>query len=189
MKTIAAFAMIVVAFILASSMGFAAGAQVVVRETITITVDRGLVRTDVPPISVNNQTLVPIRGVFTAFGAMIDWFSSEKRVHIQDPNTDMSLSIGATNATVNGNTVPLTVAARIYRGRTMVPLRFIAETLGATVNWNPDTQTITILTRAHAKLVPDHPAGTPAPSATAPEQPATTPETEPAPSTPDNGNQ
>lgn len=161
--------------------------KVVVKDIITINVDKSLVRTDVPPIVVQGQTLVPARGVFNAFGAEIAWFPREKKVYIRENTKVIWLRIGDSHAKVNDNIVPLTVPAQIYRGRTMVPLRFIAEALGARVNWNPDKQTITITTRERAILTPEPPAPqaapeyqTPAPSAPpmpAPNGPASPPDT------------
>ena len=122
-------------------------ATVVVKEEVTITVDRAIVRTDVPPINVQGQTLVPVRGIFNAFKADIDWIPCDKRVFVRKDNAVIWLQIGDAHAKVNDAIVPLAVPAQIYRGRTMVPLRFIAESLGAQVNWDAATQTITIITK------------------------------------------
>lgn len=143
-----------------------AQATVVVKEEIIITVDRAQVRTDVPPINVQGRTLVPVRGVFNAFDAEIQWFHIEKRAYIRRDNQVIWLRIGENRAQVNDDIVPLAVPAMIYRGRTTAPLRFIAEALGATVNWDPQTQTITIITRARAVVQPERPAPSPAPQTT-----------------------
>lgn len=156
---------------LIASGGFAQ-TKVVVKEQITITVDRNTVRTDVPPIMVQDRTLVPIRGIFEAFNAQIDWLPDVKRVHILRDPQEIWLRIGVTHAKVDNRLVPLDVAPLIYRNRTMVPLRFIAETLGATVSWDPATQTITILTRQVAQPMPAKPA-TPAPPVVVPAPPTT----------------
>lgn len=122
-------------------------ATVVVKEEVTITIDKATVTTDVPPINVQGQTLVPVRGIFNAFKADIDWIECDRRVFIRKDGTVIWLQIDDAHAKVNDDILPLAVPAMIYRGRTMVPLRFIAESLGAQVNWNPDTQTITIITK------------------------------------------
>lgn len=122
-------------------------AKVVVKDVMTITVNKAQLKTDVPPISVNGQTLVPVRSIFNAFGAEIGWFPVEKKVFIRNNTQVIWLQIGDKHAKVNDAIVPLDAPAMIYRGRTMVPLRFIAQSLGAVVNWDPNTQTITITTR------------------------------------------
>ena len=155
-------------------------ATVVVKEQVTITVDKATVRTDVPPINVQGQTLVPVRGVFNAFNADIDWIPCERRVFVRKGTTVIWIGIGDTHAKVNDAILPLAVPAQIYRGRTMVPLRFIAESLGAQVNWDPDTQTITILTKTQQAPSTAPPAAT-APSpppAETPEEPVTPAEPE-----------
>ena len=125
-------------------------ATVIVKEQVVITVDKAIVKTDVPPINVQGQTLVPVRGIFNAFKADIDWIACEQRVFVRKDTTVIWLRIGDAHAKVNDDIIPLAVPAMIYRGRTMVPLRFIAESLGAQVNWDPATQTITIVTRPAA---------------------------------------
>lgn len=134
--------------------------EVVVKEVVTITVDKARVQTDVPPINVNGVTLVPVRGVFDAFNAEIGWFPVEKKVFIRNDSKVIWLQIGDAHAKVNDSIVPLKAPATIYRGRTMVSLRFIAEALGAKVDWNPDTQTITIITKGLPKNNEETPAET-----------------------------
>jgi len=95
--------------------------------------------------------------VFDAFEAEIGWFPSEKRVFVRRDCDVIWLQIGDAHAKVDGKIVPLAVPAMLYQGRTMVPLRFIAEALGATVNWNPSTQTVTIITRKETKVTPPSP--------------------------------
>ena len=145
-------------------------AEVVVQEQLTITINKNSVRTDVPPIMVEGRTLVPVRGVFNAFNARIDWLPDVRRVHILSSAQEIWLRIGVAHADVNNQEVLLDVPPMIYRSRTMVPLRFIAETLGATVSWDPNTQRITIVTQRAAQVAPAQPAPgvvVPAPPATA----------------------
>jgi len=145
-------------------------AQVVVQEQLTITIDKNSVRTDVPPIMVQGRTLVPVRGVFNAFNARIDWLPDVRRVHVVSSTQEIWLRIGVAHADVNNHAVSLDVPPMIYRDRTMVPLRFIAETLGATVSWNPNTQQITIVTQRDAQVASPQPSTgvvVPAPPSTA----------------------
>lgn len=172
----------IIAMGLLALIGTAAGsvlaqAKVIVRERITVTVDRNVVQTDVPPILVQGRTLVPARAVFDAFKAQVDWLPGVRRVHILGTQ-DIWLRIGVARAQVNDRMVPLEVPAMIYRSRTMVPIRFIAETLGATVSWDPDTQVITILTQGTAQTQPQPtalsaPEVVPAPPTTVTPQPDT----------------
>jgi len=63
---------------------------------------------------------------------------------IQLGTTSIVLRIGAMSATVDGVAKPLTVPATILGGRTMIPVRFVAENLGCTVGWNALARTVTI---------------------------------------------
>lgn len=104
---------------------------------------------DVAPQIVEGRTLLPIRYIVEPLGATVNWDGGEKKVTISLENTVIELWIGKNIARVNGNykfidpnnpkVVPL-----IISGRTMLPVRFIAENLGCQVDWDSITKTITI---------------------------------------------
>lgn len=91
-------------------------------------------------------TLVPMRRVFEILGANVSWNEAERSVTATKGNTEIKLYIGSQIAYKNGQAIQLEVPAEIMAstGRTMVPLRFVSEALGATVNWLASTRTITI---------------------------------------------
>jgi len=89
-------------------------------------------------------TLVPLRGIFEELGAEVTWNRENKTVYASKGNVSIALKIGSTNAKINGNTVTLSVPAQANSGQTLVPLRFISESLGANVQWDPISQRITI---------------------------------------------
>ncbi len=99
------------------------------------------------PVIVDGRTLVPIRAVAEALGGSIEWNDTEKELTIIKENTSIELVIGKLNAEVNGSNVALDTAPKIINGRTMLPLRFVAENLGADVNWNSEKREITISSR------------------------------------------
>ena len=104
---------------------------------------------DSPPIIKNGRTLLPIRAVVEALGGNVDWSSSDKKATVSLGKNTIELWIGKPQAKVNGTTKWIDdtnhkVVPEIINGRTMLPLRFVAESLGATVDWNGDTKTITI---------------------------------------------
>jgi len=106
---------------------------------------------DATPYIKNGRTLVPIRHLAEAIGFKASWDFDDpanKMVFIfkadQDPEKDKEhpfilLIIGQPTAMVNGNLVALDVAPEILNGRTMVPLRFVVETLGYKVEWLGNT--------------------------------------------------
>lgn len=113
------------------------------RQTITVT-QTGPLNLDTAPIQVNGHTLVPLRGVFEAMGARVRWVAAQKRIEIIAQPTSIALEIGNDIARVGQETRTMDVAPRLYHQRAMVPLRFVAETLGAQVAWDPGTRTISI---------------------------------------------
>jgi hypothetical protein len=100
----------------------------------------------VAPITVANRTMVPMRSIFEALGAGVQWTDSTQTVKATRGETIVELTIGETEATVNGHSVALDVPAMMHRGSTMVPLRFVSESLGADVRWSGATQTVSIFT-------------------------------------------
>jgi hypothetical protein len=100
----------------------------------------------VAPIQVANRTMVPMRSIFEALGAWVQWNESTRTVTATRDATTVQLTIGERAAQVNGQTIALDVPAMIYRGSTMVPLRFVSESLGADVRWSGATQTVSIFT-------------------------------------------
>lgn len=95
-----------------------------------------------PPQSVNGRLLVPLRAIFEALGAQVDFAGGTVRA--QRGPTQLQLQIGSQNAVVNGQPRTLDVPAQAIFGRTFVPLRFVGEALGAGVAFNNATQTVSI---------------------------------------------
>jgi len=96
-----------------------------------------------------NRTVVPIRAIVEALGGTIEWDGTERKVTINLNDTVIELWIGKPQARVNGEMKWIDpnnhdVKPIIINSRTMLPLRFVAENLGCTVNWDPVTRTITI---------------------------------------------
>jgi photosystem II stability/assembly factor-like uncharacterized protein len=104
---------------------------------------------DSPPIIKNGRTILPIRAVVEALGGKVGWDAVAKKVTVTLGSNIIELWIGKNTAKVNGiskliDSTNSKVVPEIINGRTMLPLRFVTENLGATVLWNGDTQTITI---------------------------------------------
>lgn len=98
------------------------------------------------PMSSNGRVLVPLRGVFEQMGAYVDWNAATRTVTAERSGTNVTLRIGDRQATVDGRILELDSPAQISRGRTMVPLRFLSESLGASVEWIAQTRTVEIST-------------------------------------------
>ena len=99
---------------------------------------------DVPPVIVKDRTMLPARFVLEALGATVSWNASERKVTILYGEKGIELYIDSTTAYMDGTAAALDAAPFIREDRTYLPLRFIAEALGADVNWMAQTKTIVI---------------------------------------------
>jgi len=111
---------------------------------IKVLVNGTAVSFDQPPIIQNGRTLVPLRAIFEALGATVDYEQSTQTLTAVRENVTVIMQIGNSVFTVNGNQKTLDVAPQIIGGRTLVPARAIAESFGAEVAWDQSTQTMTI---------------------------------------------
>lgn len=97
------------------------------------------------PVINNGTTFVPIRAIVELWGGSINWDNTARTITISLNGNTVVLTIGSTTATVNGETATLSSAPYVSAtGRTMVPIRFLAEKLDLTVNWDQTTQSIDI---------------------------------------------
>ena len=99
---------------------------------------------DVAPIARNNRTMLPIRFIAEALGARVDWDAANQKVTIARDTLVIEIFLGSDVAYVNGQPVQLDSPAFAENNRTYLPLRFVAENLGAVVDWDASTQTVTI---------------------------------------------
>ncbi|NMC26967.1 MAG: SH3 domain-containing protein [Syntrophomonadaceae bacterium] len=98
----------------------------------------------VSPRMVNNRLLVPLRSVFEAIGSTIKWDQATQTASIARHNLAIMLPINSTTATVNGKAWKLDVPAQVAQQQILVPLRFVAESLGGCVGWDSDINTVYI---------------------------------------------
>lgn len=102
------------------------------------------VKFDTPPIIKDGRTLIPLRAVTEATGALVTWFAEEGRISITRGSQEIILTVGSPLITVNGSKKTLDVPAQLMNNRTMVPLRFIIENLQLKIKWDGETETIEI---------------------------------------------
>jgi hypothetical protein len=99
---------------------------------------------DAPPFIANNRTMVPLRAIAEAFGATVNWQAKTETVEIALEKAFISMQIGNTVAMIGTKIYMLDAPPVIKKGRTFVPIRFIAEALGSVVLWDAKTQTVQI---------------------------------------------
>lgn len=99
---------------------------------------------DQEPVIESGRTLVPLRAIFEALGAAVDWNDETKTVTSSKGNINILLIIGDNRIFVNGVPKQLDVSARIMGGRTMVPVRAVSEAFGCDVGWNENERRVII---------------------------------------------
>lgn len=104
-----------------------------------VNVDNEAVIYDAAPVIRNDRTLVPIRIITEALGGKVDWNGAAKEVTLSINDKEIKMTIGKTLEKYG-------VAPVIIDGRTFVPVRFVADELGANVAWDDATKTVTIKT-------------------------------------------
>jgi Copper amine oxidase N-terminal domain. len=120
---------------------------------ITVILDGRALEFDVPPQIINGRTMVPLRAVFEAFGATVEWYAGAQTVIATKGNTEVELMIGSTEPTINGQVIVIDQPGIIVEGRTLAPLRFVGEAFGGIVSWNEVTRTVSITSGA-SQLAP-----------------------------------
>lgn len=113
-------------------------------QKITVMLNGNALAFDEPPYIENNTTRVPMRKIFETLGANVEYDAETKTVTAVKDDTVIKLVTGALTAEINGEKITLAAPVENKNGTTMVPLRFVSEALGAEVNWDGNSKTITI---------------------------------------------
>lgn len=114
---------------------------------ITLYIDGNqIVTTVMPPIQFDGAVVVPAREVFSVTGATIEWRPSEQSVYVHNETSLIVLKINSNEAWVDGETKYLDMPAKLINDKVMIPVRFISEALGYTVDWSQTERAIRIET-------------------------------------------
>ncbi len=108
---------------------------------------------EVAPYTVNDRTVVPVRVISETFGADVAWDEATETVTITKGDKVIKLVIGKTTATVNGEEVTLDVAPFTENDRTLLPVRFVSEVLGYSVDYVEYNEGILITDEAPAMVI------------------------------------
>jgi len=114
---------------------------------VTVKLNGETLTFDVPPQIINGRTMVPLRKIFESLGAVVTWEGAQQRIQAVTEDCHIIATVGNNTLTVSKEEVQkveLDVPPTVINGRTLVPARFIAEALGAKVEWDGSTQTVNI---------------------------------------------
>lgn len=136
---------IVLAFIMLAVLNITALCQQLPQ--VTFIVDGKVADCDVPPVIENGRTLVPVRALFESLDAKVGWDARTKKITILYGETEILLFADSVVAIVDNLYKELDVSAKIIDSRTMIPVRFVSETLKFDVKWDEKTRTVTVTTK------------------------------------------
>jgi hypothetical protein len=99
------------------------------------------------PVIVKGSTLTPLRAIFEAMGATVDYEAATRTVTAKKGSTTLRLTLDQKTVYVNGQAVQLDEPAQLVNGYTLAPARFVGETFGGKVAWDGTSRTVTITTK------------------------------------------
>ena len=112
---------------------------------VNLIVNGQAVTPDVPSVILQDRTMIPIRAVLESFGANISFDATKQLVTAVLGDYKLELKINSNAAVLNDSqNLTMDVPAKIINDRTLIPLRFVSESLGLVVGWNPDSVTASI---------------------------------------------
>lgn len=118
---------------------------VAVNDSIKVTLNGRYLAFEQPPVNIGGRVLVPMRAIFEAMGAEVTWDGDARKVTGVRGERMVELAIGNKTAHINGEAVEMDVPAQIINNKTMLPVRFVSESLDAQVDWLMDSQTVVIV--------------------------------------------
>jgi len=110
---------------------------------------------DTKPAIIDGRTLLPVRAVIENLGGNVSWNNDTKEINLTHNGNEIVLTIDSTQALLNGTAQSLDTAPVIINNRTMLPIRFIAESFGFNIKWNENNKTITITKSDTAEDTPE----------------------------------
>jgi NitT/TauT family transport system substrate-binding protein len=114
---------------------------------VTVRIDGRPVISDVAPQIVRGRVMVPLKAIAGISGANVDWNAARRTVTVDKGGNRIVLSVGADKAIHNGRQVALDSPVVTAGGRTLVPLRFISESLGYGVTWDGSTRRVSLISK------------------------------------------
>lgn len=127
----------------------------IAQQSATVTLNGQPLATSIPPAVENGRTLVPMRDIFEALGATVNWNAGDQSISALRGDTNIWLQIGNGVARVNDQSATLDQSPVIRNGSTLVPLRFVSEALGAQVNWDGASRVVGITSNAAVADAPE----------------------------------
>ena len=117
-------------------------------DDVTVYMNGEKMEFDVPPVIINDRTMVPMRAIFEKLGCIVAWDDSSQQAIGFKNGKKVVVSIGNNTAYVDGKFQEIDQPPVLLNDRTLVPLRFVSEAYGCEVGWDDATQTVTIINKS-----------------------------------------
>ena len=118
---------------------------ITVSKYVNVTINGQALQADVKPfVNADGRTMLPIRAISEALGAVVQWDEATKTATLTLGDKTVKVPIGQNTIDVNGNPVAMDTSSVIKDGRTLLPVRAIGEALGAEIGWDQQTETVSI---------------------------------------------
>ena len=120
------------------------GTEVKLPRPLQVSYNGAPVKGDAPSMLMGDTAVTAFRFMFERTGGKLEWDAANQRVVARKDGRVITLNIGSNVAKVGDRDVMMEMAAFLFQGRTMVPLRFFEEGMNAQVEWNPQTGRIVV---------------------------------------------
>lgn len=111
---------------------------------ISLQIEGKTIETQVPPAIIDGRTMVPVRDIFEACGAEVEWDSDTKTITGKKGSTTVVMQIDSKTVFINQEVVEMDAAPVIVEGRTLAPARYVAESFGGIVDWDAENKVVMI---------------------------------------------
>jgi hypothetical protein len=118
----------------------------VLAKDVSVVLDGSVLEFDVKPTIIDGRTMVPMRKIFESLGAEVEWEGSTKTITAKKKDTTVVMQIDNNVLSVNGKAIELDVPPQLVDGRTLVPVRAIAESFEIKVIWDDVTRSVLLTT-------------------------------------------
>lgn len=122
-------------------------------DNIKVVLDGQQLQFDANPVLLHDRVMLPVRNIFEALGATVDWNEATQTITGIKGDTTIILKVNSTDAIVNGKHQTIDFPATIIDNRTLVPARFISENLETIVDWDETTKTVYITSKLIIKTI------------------------------------
>ena len=141
--------------IFCAALYFTLCSAVYANEPVKVLLDGATLHFDAEPQIINDRVMVPMRTIFEALGARVNWDENNQSITSDCDNTSVYLKIDDTTMLVNGNAINMDTAPLIVDDKTLVPVRAVSEVFGNNVSWDPKDHVVVITSPAESNPILD----------------------------------